>query len=105
MKTNIKLLLISVLCVFLICCSKKTYNPDWAYEIAPPSYNARFETSKGFFELQVTRSWSPLAADRLYQMLKLKFYDNTLIYRVVTNFVVQKDSNKTYIRRTCACGS
>ena len=99
MKTNIKLLLISVLCVFLICCSKKTYNPDWVYEIAPSSYNARFETSKGFFELQVTRSWSPLAADRLYQMLKLKFYDNTLIYRVVPNFVVQFGNMDTVITK------
>lgn len=84
-----KLVLIALLCVFLICCSKKIYQTDWSHEMAPPNYSARFETSKGIFELQVTRSWSPLAADWLYQMLKLKFYDNTLIYRVVPNFVVQ----------------
>ena len=84
-----KYLLISILAFFLICCSKSTFNPQWTKEAAPATYTARFETSKGNFDIEVTRAWSPQAADRLHQALTHHFYDNTLFYRVVPNFVVQ----------------
>ncbi|MCF6129544.1 peptidylprolyl isomerase [Flavobacterium sp. AS60] len=74
---------------FFICCSKSTFNADWTKETAPPNYTARFETSKGNFDIEVTREWSPQAADRLHQLLTHHFYDNQLFYRVVPNFVVQ----------------
>ncbi len=74
---------------FFICCSKSTFNPQWTKETAPSSFVARFETSKGNFDIEVTREWSPLAADRLHQLLTHRFYDNSLFYRVVPNFVVQ----------------
>ncbi|MGV3697484.1 peptidylprolyl isomerase [Flavobacterium sp.] len=72
-----------------ICCSKSTFNPKWTEEPAPPTFVARFETSKGTFDIEVTRNWSPQAADRLYQLLTHHFYDNALFYRVVPDFVVQ----------------
>ena len=84
-----KYLLISILALTLICCSKSTFNPQWTKEASPATYTARFETSKGNFEIEVTRAWSPQAADRLHQALTHHFYDNTLFYRVVPNFVVQ----------------
>jgi peptidyl-prolyl cis-trans isomerase A (cyclophilin A) len=84
-----KYLLILTVAFTLICCSKSTFNPKWTKETAPATYTARFETSKGNFDIQVTRAWSPQAADRLHQLLTHHFYDNTLFYRVVPNFVVQ----------------
>lgn len=84
-----KYLLICILAFFLVCCSKTTFNPKWTKKTAPPSYTARFETSKGNFDIQVTRGWSPQAADRLHQLLTHHFYDHQLFYRVVPNFVVQ----------------
>lgn len=84
-----KYFLIFLLAFFFICCSKSTFNTEWTKETAPQNYSARFETSKGNFDIMVTRAWSPQAADRLYQLLSHHFYDNTLIYRVVPNFVVQ----------------
>lgn len=84
-----KYVLIVLVAFFLICCSKSTFNSEWTKEIAPTTYTARFETSKGNFDILVTRAWSPQAADRLHQLLTHHFYDNTLFYRVVTNFVVQ----------------
>ena len=84
-----KQLLICIVAFFLVCCSKVTFNAEWTKEPAPPTYIARFETSKGNFDIQVTRAWSPEAADRLHQLLLHRFYDNTLFYRVVPNFVAQ----------------
>ena len=84
-----KQLLIVIVAFFLICCSKSTFNAEWTKEKAPPTYKARFETSKGNFDIEIIRVWSPEAADRLHQLLTHHFYDNTLFYRVVPNFVVQ----------------
>lgn len=84
-----KYLLIFIAAFVLICCSKSTFNSKWTKEPAPPNFVARFETSKGNFDIEVTREWSPQAADRLHQLLTHHFYDNTLFYRVVPNFVVQ----------------
>lgn len=84
-----KYTLIILVTFCLVCCSKSTFNSKWTKETAPPTYTARYETSKGNFDIEVTRAWSPAAADRLHQSLKQHFYDNTLFYRVVSNFVVQ----------------
>jgi cyclophilin family peptidyl-prolyl cis-trans isomerase len=37
----------------------------------------------------VHRQWSPLAADRFYQLVKHHYFNNTPLYRVVPDFVVQ----------------
>ncbi|HNP32987.1 MAG TPA: peptidylprolyl isomerase [Flavobacterium sp.] len=84
-----KYILICILAFFVICCSKSTFNPEWTKKTAPSTYTARFETSKGNFDIEITRKWSPAAADRLYQALTHHFYDNQYFYRVVPNFVVQ----------------
>ncbi len=89
LKINTKYLLICILSFCVICCSKATFDPEWTKKPAPPTYTARFETSKGNFDIQVTRAWSPQAADRLHQLLTHRFYDNQYFYRVVPNFVVQ----------------
>lgn len=84
-----KYILICFTSLLLICCSQSTFNPEWTKQTAPATYTARFETSKGNFDIQVTRAWSPIAADRLHQLLTHRFYDNQYFYRVVPNFVVQ----------------
>jgi peptidyl-prolyl cis-trans isomerase A (cyclophilin A) len=94
-----KYLLIFIAAFLLICCSRSTFDPKWTKEPAPPTYIARFETSKGNFDIKVTREWSPKAADRLHQLLTHHFYDNTLFYRVVPNFVVQFGNIDTTVTR------
>lgn len=70
-------------------CSEPVFRSGWVTEISPEIFNARFETSKGSFDLQITREYSPFAVDRFYQLLKHRLYDNTLFYRVIPNFVAQ----------------
>ncbi len=56
---------------------------------APPKFQAKFHTTKGDFTMEVNRSWSPLAADRLYQLLITGYYNGNSLFRVQKGFVVQ----------------
>lgn len=56
---------------------------------APDSFKAEFVTSKGKFTVEVYRNWSPLGADRFYQFIRTGYYNNTIIFRVVKDYLVQ----------------
>ncbi len=56
---------------------------------APDIFRAVFTTTKGDFTIEVYRKWSPLGADRLYQLLKSRFFDQNCIFRVQKDYVVQ----------------
>ena len=56
---------------------------------APDTFQVKFETTRGDFTLTVTRSWSPLGADRFYNLVKHHYYDDAPIFRVAANFVAQ----------------
>lgn len=94
-----KYILIVTVALLLICCSKATFNSEWTKAVAPSTFTARFETSKGNFDIEVTRAWSPQAADRLHQLLMHHFYNNQYFYRVVPNFVVQFGNIDTTITK------
>src|SRR5260221_10820525 len=63
--------------------------PATLNEKAPEKYEVKFKTTRGDFTVMVKREWSPLAADRFYNLVKAHFYDNTAFFRVVPGFVVQ----------------
>ena len=69
--------------------SQALMNPASLAEQAPPVYKAKFDTSKGTFEIQVHRDWAPTGADRFYNLVKNGFFDNTRFFRVVSGFMVQ----------------
>lgn len=89
---------ILLLFIVLTGCSKPVFKSSWATERSPETFNARFETSKGAFDLQIIREYSPLAVDRFYQLLKHHFFNNTLFYRVRPNWVAQFGITDTAIR-------
>ncbi len=89
-----KLTLIIFTCIFFGC-ADKDFNPEWTNEKAPQTFHATFETTKGPFEIKIERKWSPKAADRLYQLIKYGYYDESIFYRVVPNFVAQFGNNDT----------
>ena len=88
--------IISVLVIFSAC-SKPTFKSKWLKEQAPANFTVRFETTKGVFDVEITREWSPLAADRFYQTVKHRYYNSTVFYRVVPNFVAQWGNNDTSV--------
>ena len=93
-----KLFIVSII-LCLSSCSPSTFKAKWTKEKAPASFIAKFETAKGNFEIEVTRAWSPQAADRFFQLLNHHYFDNTLFYRVVPDFVVQFGNTDTLITK------
>jgi peptidyl-prolyl cis-trans isomerase A (cyclophilin A) len=69
--------------------SSNLANPAALTEQAPPIYKARFDTSKGSFEVEVHRDWAPNGADRFYNLVKNGFFDNARFFRVISGFMVQ----------------
>ncbi|HTE48058.1 MAG TPA: peptidylprolyl isomerase [Gemmatimonadaceae bacterium] len=63
-------------------------NEQWRNP-APPISHVRFETTKGTFVLELIREWGPLGADRLYNLARLGYYDDTRFHRVNKNYIVQ----------------
>lgn len=55
----------------------------------PDTARAEFITTKGNFTVEIYRQWSPLGADRFYQLIKSGYYNNTIIFRVVKDYLVQ----------------
>jgi peptidyl-prolyl cis-trans isomerase A (cyclophilin A) len=69
--------------------TKALLAPKKLTDKAPEAYKVRFDTTRGTFTVTVNRAWSPLGADRFYNLVKHHFYDNAAFFRVVPGFVVQ----------------
>lgn len=90
--------LIPILIAICFCaCSPSRFNSRWTSEKSPEIFTATFETLKGNFDIEVTRSLSPQAADRTFQLIKHHYFENVLFYRVVPGFVAQFGSIDTTI--------
>ncbi len=84
-----KLLILSLLLGILIGCTRPIFKSKWVNEKAPEVFIVMMETSKGNFKIQITKEFSPYAASRFYQTIKHHVFDNTIFYRVDSNFVAQ----------------
>lgn len=84
-----KKIIIALFIVSFIGCSPAIFKAKWTKEIAPKSYTVRFETTKGSFDVKVTREFSPKVADRFYQLVKYRYFDDGMFYRVNPGFVAQ----------------
>ena len=63
--------------------------PALLKDIAPATYQVKFVTTRGEFTVTVNRAWSPLGADRFYNLVKHHYYDGARVYRVIPGFVAQ----------------
>tara|TARA_R110002167_G_scaffold218932_2_gene423544 strand:- start:3508 stop:4128 length:621 start_codon:yes stop_codon:yes gene_type:complete len=84
-----------IFALFALNCAPKVFKTKWTKEVAPDSYTARFETTKGKFDIKITRKLSPKAADRFYQFVKYRYFDQGIFYRVNPGFVAQFGSSDT----------
>ncbi len=64
-------------------------NPRGDPESAPSSFRVRFETTKGDFVVEAVRDWAPRGVDRLWNMVKVGYFNDTPFYRVKRDFVAQ----------------
>lgn len=49
---------------------------------APDISRVRLETTKGIIRLEMRRAWAPRGVDRLYNLVRHGYYDNTAIFRI-----------------------
>ncbi len=69
---------------------KAFMDPASLKEKAPEIFIADLELGNGkHFVIEVRRAWSPNGADRFYNLVKSGFYDETRLFRVVPDFMVQ----------------
>lgn len=64
-------------------------DPSKATEKAPENFKVKFSTTKGDFTIEVTRAWSPLGADRFYNLVKNGYFTDVAFFRVISGFMVQ----------------
>jgi cyclophilin family peptidyl-prolyl cis-trans isomerase len=53
------------------------------------TFKVKFETTAGDFVVEVHRDWAPVGAQRFYELVQDRFYDECRFFRVVPGFVVQ----------------
>jgi peptidyl-prolyl cis-trans isomerase A (cyclophilin A) len=63
--------------------------PSSLHAKAPATYRVSFATTRGAFVVTVHRAWSPRGADRFYNLVRARFFDGVVFFRVVKGFVVQ----------------
>ena len=56
---------------------------------APDTFKAVFDTTKGKFTVEVTRSLAPNGADRFYNLVRSGYFTDTAFFRVVPGFMCQ----------------
>lgn len=63
--------------------------PSLCQDKAPETFRVAFKTTKGDFNLTVHRAWSPYGADRFYNLVKIGYFKDIPVYRMVSGFVAQ----------------
>jgi peptidyl-prolyl cis-trans isomerase A (cyclophilin A) len=64
-------------------------DPAKLTEKAPDSFKVKFETTKGNFTVEVTRSLAPQGADRFYNLVRSGYFKDVAFFRVIPGFMCQ----------------
>ncbi|HEV2695873.1 MAG TPA: peptidylprolyl isomerase [Verrucomicrobiae bacterium] len=64
-------------------------DPSKLTETAPETYTVQFDTTKGQFSVEVTRSLAPNGADRFYNLVRSGFFTDVEFFRVIPGFMCQ----------------
>jgi peptidyl-prolyl cis-trans isomerase A (cyclophilin A) len=56
---------------------------------SPDTFVVRFTTTRGPFDVQFVRAWAPRGADRVYYLVRNRYYDGVRFFRVLPGFVAQ----------------
>jgi len=64
-------------------------DPAKLTEKSPESFKVKFETTKGTFTVEATRSLSPNGADRFYNLARSGYFKDIAFFRVIPGFMCQ----------------
>lgn len=56
---------------------------------APDSFKVRFDTNQGSFTVKLVRDWAPLGAERFFNLVRHRYYDECRFFRVIKDFMAQ----------------
>jgi peptidyl-prolyl cis-trans isomerase A (cyclophilin A) len=84
-----------LLCGATLCGAAFTAPPGAAeafvlrQDAVPAMFRARLETTKGAIVVEVRREWAPHGADRFYELVNARYFDDNRFFRVVKGQWVQ----------------
>ena len=64
-------------------------DPSLAAGPAPDVFRVRFETTEGTFDVRCERAWAPHGVDRFHQLVRIGFFRDVALFRVIKGFVAQ----------------
>ena len=64
-------------------------DPTKLTETAPAVFNVQFDTTKGKFTVEVTRTQAPNGADRFYNLVRSGYFKDIAFFRVIPGFMCQ----------------
>jgi cyclophilin family peptidyl-prolyl cis-trans isomerase len=64
------------------------HDPVWA-QPAPAVFHVKVATSKGDFTIEAHRDWAPRGVDRLYNLVRAGFFDDSRFFRSLANYIAQ----------------
>ena len=77
-------LVLLLTCLLLAGCKKPAPKV-----VVPEVYRVKLETSQGDFVVEVTRAWAPRGADRFHELVRMRYFDESRFFRVLTGFIAQ----------------
>ena len=77
---------------FIVACGRDR-PPEVVAGPAPDSFRVAMATSKGDLVVEVYKAWSPHGADRFYQLVSERFFDDQRFFRVLPQYIAQFGAN------------
>ena len=75
-----------------VACGRER-TPEVVAGPAPDSFRVAMTTSKGDLVVAVHKAWSPHGADRFYQLVSERFFDDQRFFRVLPQYIAQFGAN------------
>jgi peptidyl-prolyl cis-trans isomerase A (cyclophilin A) len=64
--------------------------------VVPEVYDVAFDTTQGSFTVEVSRAWAPRGADRFYELVNMRYFDEGRFFRVLPGFIAQFGVHKDF---------
>jgi len=64
--------------------------------VVPELYDVAFDTTQGNYTVEVSRAWAPRGADRFYELVNMRYFDEGRFFRVLPGFIAQFGVHKDF---------
>jgi peptidyl-prolyl cis-trans isomerase A (cyclophilin A) len=64
--------------------------------VVPAVFRVNFATTQGDIVVEATKAWAPHGVNRFYELVNMRYFDQSYFFRVVPGFIAQFGLNKDY---------